>query len=282
LSLVDLHTHTTESDGTLTPVELVRAAADAGVRVLAITDHDTITDSPEARDEARRTGVALIRGIELSCRHEGKSIHLLGYFFDGVSRGGFGQWLDEILESRRDRNVRLERRLKELGVTVTVKEAEAYGQGLTGRPHFARVMIDKGYVSGIREAFDRYLGESAPGYVERYSPDVSEAIERMRTAGAVPSLAHPIRVGGGDPGRQDLMIARFAEQGLIAIEAFHTDHSPELTGRFLSLASKYGLAVSGGSDFHGENKPGVELGTGSGNLRVPEWVVEGLRQRSPG
>jgi hypothetical protein len=282
LNVVDLHTHTTESDGTLTPLELVRAAARAGLRTLAVTDHDSISGyTPEAVAEAECAGITFIRGIELTCQHAGRSVHLLGYFFNGVRLGGFNRWLDELLASRRDRNVRLALRLRELGLDIHVEEADRYGHRLTGRPHFARVLIDKGYVGTVREAFDRYIGEAAPGYVERDSPDVAQGVARMIAAGAVPSLAHPGRTGRRNPVTQETMIAEFARAGLPAIEAYHSDHTAADTRRFVALAARYRLAVSGGSDFHGTNKPGIELGMGiNGNLQVPEWVVPALRERS--
>jgi 3',5'-nucleoside bisphosphate phosphatase len=281
LNLVDLHTHTTESDGTLEPVELVREAAAAGIRVLAITDHDTVSRSEAASAAAQQAGIELIRGIELSCKHAGKSVHLLGYFFNGVPLSEFEGWLRQIQESRRDRNRRLALRLQELGLDVQLEDAEKFGRGLTGRPHFARVLVQKGYVKSLQEAFHRYLGESAPGYVERDSPDVPTAIRHMTAAGAVPSLAHPIRVGPKDPEGLEQVIAGFAAAGLPAIEAFHSDHTEADTQHFIAMAQKYGMAVSGGSDFHGANKPGIQLGSGlNGNLRIPEWVVPALRDRS--
>ena len=283
MNLVDLHTHTTESDGTLQPLELVREAASAGVRILAITDHDTVFRSAEVSEAAQQSGIELIRAIELSCKHAGNSVHLLGYFFNGVGvgLGEFEGWLQQIQGSRRDRNRRLALRLRELGLDVHVEDAEKFGPGLTGRPHFARALIEKGYVKSLREAFDRYLGEAAPGYVERDSPDVPTAIRHMTAAGAVPSLAHPIRVGPKNSEAQEQIIAGFAAAGLPAIEAFHSDHTQADTQHFIVMARKYGMAVSGGSDFHGANKPGVQLGSGlNGNLRIPEWVVPGLRERS--
>ncbi len=281
MNLVDLHTHTTESDGTLEPVELVREAAAAGIRVLAITDHDTVSRSEAASAAAQQAGIELIRGIELSCKHAGKSVHLLGYFFNGVPLSEFEGWLRQIQESRRDRNRRLALRLQELGLDVQLEDAEKFGRGLTGRPHFARVLVQKGYVKSLQEAFNRYLGESAPGYVERDSPDVPTAIRHMTAAGAVPSLAHPIRVGPKDREGLEQVIAGFAAAGLPAIEAFHSDHTEADTQHFIAMAQKYGMAVSGGSDFHGANKPGIQLGSGlNGNLRIPEWVVPALRERS--
>ena len=281
MNLVDLHTHTTESDGTLSPEELVRAAAKAGVRTLAITDHDTMEADAAAVAAASTFGLELIRGIELTSKHPTGNVHLLGYFFNGGPKGDFAAWLDRLLEGRRDRNRRLALRLQELGLDVSVEEAERYGRRLTGRPHFARVLVAKGYVRTIREAFDRYIGESGDAYVERESPGVSEAIHRITAAGGVVSLAHPARIVVRDSDQEAATVAEFGAAGLGAIEAFHSDHDEAATRHYQALADKLGLAVSGGSDFHGANKPGVEIGSGvNGNLRVPEWVVPALRARS--
>lgn len=278
---VDLHTHTTESDGTVTPEELVRAAAGAGLRTLAITDHDTMEAYEPASAVARQSGIELIRGIELTSKHPNGNVHLLGYFFNGVPAGDFNVWLDRLLEGRRDRNRRLARRLQELGLDVTVEEAERYGRRLTGRPHFARVLVEKGYVRTIREAFERYIGESGDAYVERESPVVADAIRRIAAAGGVVSLAHPSRIIVRDSGEEDSAVAEFVAAGLGAIEAFHPDHDEAATRYYQALAARFGLALSGGSDFHGANKPGVELGRGfNGNLQVPDWVVPALRARA--
>ncbi len=277
-SLIDLHSHTTESDGTYTPEELVDAANAAGLQALAITDHDTVSAYETATAAAQGSALEVIRGIELTTKHGLSTVHLLGYFFTGAPTAGFDAWLDGLLSGRRDRNRRLAQRLQELGLDMHLEEAEKVGRRMTGRPHFARVLVAKGYVRTIREAFDKYIGEYGTAYVERESPVVAEAIQRITEGGGVTSLAHPIRLNVGD--KEEETIAEFAGAGLHAIEAFHSDHSKADTKRYLAMAEKYGLAVSGGSDFHGGNKPGIELGRGiNGNLRIPEWVLPGLRAR---
>jgi hypothetical protein len=177
--------------------------------------------------------------------------------------------------SRRERNVRLAARLRELGFDITLEEAEARGRGMTGRPHFAQLLVQKGYVQSIREAFDEYLDESAKGYVQRIEPQFAEGVARIRGAGGIASLAHPVRV------RADIavLLPELCEAGLNAIEAYHSDHEPRDTEQYLELAERHGLMVTGGSDFHGAVKPGVSLGTGyKGNLRIPTDLVDRLRQ----
>ncbi len=273
--MIDLHSHTNESDGTLSPAELIAEAARSGVRVLGITDHDTFAGYEQAIVPARDASIDLLCGIELSTKLHVQSVHLLGYFPQSEDcPADFREWVRDLQASRRDRNIRLVARLRELGFDITLEEAEARGRGMTGRPHFAQIMVEKGYVSNFRQAFDDYLDESAKGYVYRHEPALAEAIRHIREAGGVASLAHPVRVKGDLPS----LLPELCEAGLNAIEAYHSDHDPEETRFYLDLARKHGLLVTGGSDFHGALKPSVRLGTGyEGNLHVPQEVVDGLR-----
>jgi 3',5'-nucleoside bisphosphate phosphatase len=271
--LIDLHSHTDQSDGSLSPAGLIDEARACGVEVLGITDHDTFVGYDQAVPLARDAGVELLCGIELSTKLDGHSVHLLGYFFQPEKLAILRDWVVEMQAARRDRNVRLAERLRELGMDITIEEAEARGRGMTGRPHFAQIMLEKGYVSNIRQAFDDYLDESAKGYVFRREPQLAEAVERIRNAGGIASLAHPVRVKGDVPA----LIPELCAGGLNAIEAYHSDHSPADVASYLELARRYGLLVTGGSDFHGDVKPGVRLGVGDGNLHVPREVYDRLR-----
>ncbi len=279
--MIDLHSHTNESDGTYTPGELVGIAMERGVEALAISDHDTFSGFDQAQPMARSRGLDLVCGIELSTRIPGtkvRTVHLLGYFLHQPPTAEFRQWLNELIEGRRDRNQRLIASLRERGVDIELREVETLGRTLTGRPHFARVLIQKGYVSSFDEAFRRYLGELAPSYVERFAPYVADAIQRVIEAGGLPVLAHPIRLGFRDHGAEEEFIRGLRDSGLRGIEVFHSDHRPEDMERYAGIARKYDLAVSGGSDFHGEVKPQISLGTGhNGNLNIPKSVLEGLR-----
>jgi predicted metal-dependent phosphoesterase TrpH len=273
--LIDLHSHTNESDGTCSPAELIEEAVRAGVDVLGITDHDTFRGFDQAAPLARQAGVDVVCGIELSTKLHSQSVHLLGYFLDDNGSQDFRTWVLGMQESRRERNVRLAARLRELGFDVTLEEAEARGRGMTGRPHFAQLLVEKGYVANLREAFDEYLDESAKGYVHRIEPQFAEGVARIREAGGIASLAHPIRVRGDIP----TIMPELCDAGLNAIEAYHSDHARRETEQYLELAERYGLMVTGGSDFHGEVKPGVLLGTGyAGNLRIPAGLIDQLRQ----
>ena len=274
--LIDLHSHTNESDGTFSPEQLITEAVRNSVDALSITDHDTFAGYDAAREPARRAGVELLCGIELSTKLYGHSVHLLGYFPEVNGANGIREWVEDMQASRRERNERLAARLRELGFDITLEEAEARGRGMTGRPHFAQIMVEKGYVSNLRQAFDEYLDESAKGYVFRREPQFAEAVERIRGAAGIASLAHPIRVRGDVPA----LLPELCDAGLNAIEAYHSDHGERETGMYLELARKYGLLVTGGSDFHGALKPEIQLGSGcDGNLRIPREVLEKLRAR---
>lgn len=252
------------------------AAVAQGVDTLGITDHDTFAGYDEAVPRAADAGLQLVCGIELSTKLNGHSVHLLGYFHEGCDLTSFRSWILEMQASRRERNVRLAARLREFGFDITLEEAEARGRGMTGRPHFAQILVEKGYVSTLRQAFDEYLDESAKGYVHRHEPAFAESVQWIRGAGGIASLAHPIRVNGDVPA----LLPALCDAGLNGIEAYHSDHGPRETELYLGLAGKHGLLVTGGSDFHGAVKPEVALGTGhNGNLRVPGDMLDKLGLR---
>lgn len=275
--MIDLHSHTTESDGTYTPGELVEAAAALPLDALAITDHDTLAGYRIAEPLAAAAGLRLICGIELSTKiysPERKTVHLLGYFASAAPSNSFLDWLGGMQAARRDRNRRLAAKLQTMGVDVRIEEVEALGRSLAGRPHFARLMVQKGYVPNTSEAFRMYLDESAPGYVDREEPTLEEGIRQIQAAGGVTSLAHPIRLGKRDLAEEEKLIAGFVSYGLDAIEAYHSDHDEADVRRYISYSEKYGLRVTGGSDFHGANKPSVRLG----DANVPTSLLYALLQ----
>lgn len=222
-------------------------------------------------------------GIELSTKLDvpglpkGRSIHLLGYFLSAGPPQWFRDWLEELQEIRRDRNRRLAASLQAHGVDIALEEVEALGRTLTGRPHFAKVLVKKGYVATVQEAFEVYLGEAAKTYVYRQAPTFEEGVRKIAEAGGLSSLAHPVRLLNRKPSLTDL-IERFLDAGLRGIEVYYSEHSREDVELFLGMAQRYGLAITGGSDFHGEAKPGIELGTGiNGNLAIPRELLDNLR-----
>jgi predicted metal-dependent phosphoesterase TrpH len=283
--LIDLHTHTTASDGSFEPSELIQAAVEADLKAIAITDHDTFAGYEQAMPHAQKAGIELVCGIELSTKMavpgkpRGRSIHLLGYFPKSEPAKEFLDWIDQLAASRRDRNRRLAARLQELNVDITIEEVQSRGRNMAGRPHFAQLLLEKGYVETLQQAFDRYLDEKAEAYVERDEPMLGEGIRRILDSGGVPSLAHPIRLGKRRPGEEEDTIRQMAKMGLPAIEAYHSDHSERDVERYQFIARRYGLAVTGGSDFHGTNKPGILVGSGrDGNVQVPSKVLDRLKQ----
>lgn len=273
--MIDLHSHTHESDGTCSPAELLQEARNAGIRILGITDHDTFAGYQQAVPLAAAAGIELVCGIELSTKLYGnRSVHVLGYFLDAAPSDDFQNWILDLQEARRDRNLRLISRLRELGFDITLEEVQARGNGMTARPHFAQVMLEKGYVTSLQHAFDAYLDESATGYVYRREPSFAEGVQRIREAGGIASLAHPVRV----PGDLRTVMPQLCAAGLNAIEVYHSDHSEADTELYLSLAKEHRLMITGGSDFHGAAKPGLLLGSGrNGQLRLPPDLLENLR-----
>jgi len=275
--LIDLHSHTHESDGTFSPAELISEAVRVGIRTLGITDHDTFAGHDQAVPFAREAGLELVCGIELSTKLYGsRSVHLLGYFLDGGPSSAFRERILEMQAARRDRNVRLTARLNELGFDIRLEEVQARGRGMTARPHFAQVMVEKGYVSTLQQAFDEYLDESAAGYVYRQEPSFAEGVRWIQAAGGITSLAHPVRIRGDVPS----LMPELCAAGLDAIEVYHSDHSPEDVRLYLELAHRHDLMITGGSDFHGSAKPGISLGTGRGNLAIPDVLLENLIARA--
>lgn len=281
---IDLHTHTTASDGTLAPAELIAVAARSGVDALAITDHDTFDGYEDAREAAQHAGLELVRGIELNTRlnlgSDGtyRSVHLLGYWPSSEPSAEFREWLRSEREDRRDRNRRLIESLRKREIEITLEEVEALGRSLTGRNHFARVLVRKGYASNLDDAFVRYIGENAPSFVERQSQTTEEAIRRIRTGAGIPVIAHPIRLSLSRECEREVL-AGLREAGLLGLEIYHSEHPPELQAHYRQLAQELDLLPTGGSDFHGLPKPDVHVGTGTnGNLRVPREFLDRLRQ----
>jgi predicted metal-dependent phosphoesterase TrpH len=280
--VIDLHTHTNESDGSYAPAELIGHAVALKLEALAISDHDTFAGYDLAVQPAADAGLDLICAIELGGRTIGsprRTVHLLGYFLHKSPSAQFRAWLRDLLRNRRERNLRLIDKLQSMGVEITLQDVEHVGRTLTGRPHFARVLVQKGYAANSEEAFRKYLGESAPAFVERPQPDADLGIQQIRAGGGLAVLAHPGRLSIRDPEIEERLISSLKDAGLRGIEVYHSDHRLADVERYNGLAKKYGLVVSGGSDFHGDAKPRVALGTGvDGNVNVPKWVLEKLRR----
>lgn len=268
---VDLHSHTTASDGTLTPRELVRLAARHGVRVLAVTDHDSTGGVREAMDEARGLApLEIVPGLEINCDVPGAEIHVLGYCVDWDAPW-FQEFLSAQREERRQRVYRIAERLAELGVPIEADEVFAVvKEGSAGRPHVAQAMVARGHVKTVREAFDRYLSLNGPANVPRRRLTPVEAVRIVRRARGVPVLAHP------GLAKRDELIPELVEAGLLGIEAFYPEHSPAQTTAYREMCSRLGLVATGGSDFHGPRVGGARH---PGAEPVPESAWQELRRR---
>ena len=281
---IDLHSHTDESDGCLKPAELIDLAKQVGLAALAITDHDTFAGFEKAKNLTTDGGLQLVQGIELNSRLYAKNdghmrhAHILAYFPVTAPNAGFVEWVKEAQAERRERNAKLVASLQNAGVDITLAEVETKGRSLAGRPHFARILVDKGYARTLEDAFRRYIGEEAPSYVHRDSKTTEETVALIRQGGGIPVIAHPIRIGL-DEKDEGQVFARCKDAGLLGLEVYHSEHSPDLQTHYLQLARELGLAPTGGSDFHGISvKPDIDLGSGrGGNVRVPFDFLTGLR-----
>lgn len=274
---IDLHTHSTTSDGSMSPAEVVRHAREKGLAAIALTDHDTIDGVKEALEEGIRSGVEVIPGIEISVDFK-PEMHLLGYFPRINGYTAISKELEVIKQGREVRNKKIINRLNELDIDITLEEVGKVAHGdIIGRPHIARVLVDRGFVKSIDEAFDRYLSREGMAYFKRFELLPEDGIRAIRNAGGLPVLAHPVFLRKS-LSELDLLLARLKEFGLAGIEALYSENSKEDTGNFLRLAIKYELLVTGGSDFHGSFKPGIELGRGRGALEVPYELLEKLRK----
>lgn len=285
-AMIDLHTHTDRSDGTVAPADLVRQAKALGMQALAIADHDTLAGYDVALPVAKQESLELVCAVELSTRPDftaaGKrprSVHILGYFLDGQPAAAFREWLQSQQASRRQRNLDLIAKLRQLGVHLELEEMQVYGRNQVGRPHFARVLLDKGYVATLQEAFDRYLADDAQAAVERDEPSLEEGIRRICDGGGLASLAHPVRLPQRDAASLGALLERLMAYGLRGIEVHHSEHRPEDSALFQSLAARFHLIETGGSDFHGDAKPDVRLGTGiNGNVCLTYSFLEQIRE----
>ena len=255
--MIDLHSHTRHSDGDRSPEQLLAEAAAAGIRVLSVTDHDTVSGIGECRAAAARHGVRLVPGIELSCELHGREVHILGHFLDDASPA-LGRLAAAMLAERRERMERMVLRAQQQhldGVTLEAVIACSGGENL-GRPHLARVLVDRGHASSIKDAFDRFLGDRCALWVDRRRLAVPEALEIIRGAGGTASVAHP---GANAVSRQELRV--LAEAGLDAVEAHHPEHPPNQAEAYGKWAADLGMLITAGSDYHGPSvQPDRKLG----------------------
>lgn len=265
---VDLHVHTTASDGTWRPAKVVREALELGLEAVGIADHDTVEGLAEAMEEGRRLSLEIVPGVEINTEDRGKEIHLLGYYVEPTPQ--FTGLLQNLRQARFDRMVEMVDKLRGLGMEVSRERIlEIAGDAAPGRPHAARALVEKGYVQSVREAFERYLDIGRPAYVERFRLTPARAVEAILAAGGVPVLAHPGLIG------DDLYIPALAEKGLKGLEVYHPAHDRSTSLHYLKMARRYGLLATGGSDCHG---PAAGQPVLLGTVTVPCAVVEELQE----
>jgi predicted metal-dependent phosphoesterase TrpH len=278
--VIDLHTHSTASDGSDAPAEVMALAARTGLSAVALTDHDTVEGLAEARTAAAGAGVRLVQGCELSCEVGSATMHLLVYFLED-GPGPLQDRLAGLQAARADRNRRIVLVLRDHGLDVTLEEIlDEAGGGSVGRPHVAGVLLRKGYVSSVQEAFDVWLAKGKPAYLDRERLLPAEAIALAHASGAVAVLAHPTSLGFDGPALEGF-VASLAADGLDGMECEYGRYAPDLRASLRSLAGRLGLAVTGGSDYHGRYKPDIALGTALGDLDVPDDLLEALEARRP-
>lgn len=269
---IDLHVHTTASDGTMSPRDVVSLAAMQGLKAIALTDHDTMAGLTEAGEAGELLGVTIVPGIEISSDYCGREMHILGYFLDPQAEK-LRDYIVWVQQSRRSRNEKMVEKLRRKGFAITLEGVEADNPGATlGRPHIARYLVKLGAVGSVKEAFRRYLDTGRSCYVPREYISFAAGAKLIRDCGGVAVLAHPLQYGF-DRTALDALVKAAAEEKITGMEIYYTGYTQGDINKLFDLAEKYALLPTGGSDFHGENKPGVQLGTGDGKLAVPAYML---------
>ena len=278
---IDLHIHSTASDGSLTPAEIINRAQRLNLAAIAITDHDSIYGSKEALQAGIPPSLKFLTGVEISAAHPtffpgSGSFHILGYCIR-LDNQALNQALNRLREARKNRNPKIIKRLNELGLKISLEDVNpTIAHGQLGRPHIAQVMIKKGFVKSMDEAFDKFLGAGKPAYVDKNRIGCEETIKMIRDAGGVPVLAHPALLNINDDFQLEELIQNLIKIGMRGIEVYYPEHSPKQMQRYRELANKYNLLITGGTDFHGSITPKIEMGTGKGTLFIPYKLYEEL------
>ncbi len=283
MQYIDLHVHSNYSDGSLSPDEVVRLSYKKNLAAIALTDHDTVAGIASARIAAEKyaagnTPLRVISGVEISSAYKDRDIHILGLMID-ENNEDLQKLLNDSLTERKERNLKMAERLSQYGISVNMDElCQGEDCASVTRAHFARFMVDNGYTSTYNEAFVKYIGYDCPCYVERTYISPFAAIEAIKKAGGVAVLAHPLLYKLSNA-EIEILVEYLADLGIQGLEALYSCNSGLDESYLHSLANRYHLAISGGSDFHGSNKPNLEIGTGYGSLRVPVSILTELEKR---
>lgn len=277
MNFIDLHVHSNASDGTLSPASVVELAAQKGLSAIALTDHDTIEGIPEALEAAKSLPLEVIPGIELSCVYLGEEIHILGLYVDLADKN-FITETDTLKDIRMKRNTEMIRRFQNAGIDITLSEVQAGNPDtVITRAHFARVLLEKGYVINMDQAFKKYLSYSGPYCPRKEKITPEHAMKILRDCNASPVLAHPYQYHLGDKKTEEL-VSYLKEMGLHGLEVYHSSNNQYESGKLKKLAKKYQLFPTGGSDFHGTNKPDIDLGSGRGGLRISALLLDDIKR----
>ena len=277
---VDLHLHSSASDGTEPPDVVVAKAAALGLTAIALTDHDTLSGIPAARAAAAHHSIDLVPGVELSVDHAGLKIHMLAYFIE-PGPGPLQDRLGALRSGRDTRNLIIVQRLNDLGYPITMEDVLRHAGGdAVGRPHIADALVEAGSIASRSEAFAGLLSDGGRAYVERERLTATEAIDLTIRSGGVNSIAHPLTINAGAPTLRPVL-ADLRNAGLAGLEAYCSEYAPTIRRQLAAVAADLGLVATGGSDYHGAGKPGLSIGSGHGDLVVPETALEGLQQRRP-
>ena len=274
--LIDLHVHTTASDGTCTPSEVVRLASEAGLSAIAITDHDTVQGYPEAAKAGLQYGIEVIPGIEISTRYRG-AVHILGYYINPASEA-LSEALNWIVQNRDNRNRKVCELMQADGLPVYYEEMKARFGDVVGRPHFASVLVELGLAKNVQDAFARFVEKGQKYYLPRTFLPIEHSVEIIAEAGGLPVLAHPFQYRLNEISLREL-IEHCMEHGLVGMECYYTGYTAGQSAYLSRLAEEYGLLRTGGCDFHGQNKPNIQLGRGYGSLAVPYKLLQALKRR---
>lgn len=275
---IDLHNHTTASDGAAPPAEAVRTAKELGLAAIAVTDHDTVAGVAEAMAAGAEMGVEIVPGIEISADYRGNRAHILGLFVDPASEA-LRPALDWASDERARRNEKIVAHLAADGFDISLEAlSAAYPNAVLGRPHIAEHLARKGYAASVTDAFRRYLGEGRPYYRSKERIPLADAASLIRAAGGLPIVAHPFQYGYDEAALLAYLSAA-RDAGCLGLEAYYSEHAPEQQRYLLELAAAWGMLVSGGSDWHGSRKPHIRMGSGiGGGLAVPYSVLEELKK----
>jgi len=281
---IDLHVHTSASDGTCSAVEILRAAVNLNLRAVAITDHDTVEGVKDALSAGIPPGLGFLTGVEISAAPPpgfsiSATVHILGYDID-VDHPDLNRILSLLQNARRNRNPKILKKLKKLNMDITETEIRKAAAGdQVGRPHIARVLVEKKYAASLDDAFDRFLGRGKPAYVDKFRIGCKEAVALIQSAGGLPVLAHPALLNLRDEALLETVVVHLKKNGMKGLEVYYPEHSPSQTAFYARLARRYHLWVTGGTDFHGDLKPEIRLGCGRGDFAVPDSLFEEIVKR---